>query len=54
MWGLHADDAVRPIGSSGWDALPLDLVLDAGLRVDTEVGIFELTFANALGRVPRW
>lgn len=54
VWGLHADDAVRPIGSSGWDALPLDLVLDAGLRVDTEVGIFELTFANALGRVPRW
>jgi outer membrane protein assembly factor BamA len=33
-------------------ALPLDLSADAGLRLDTEVGIFELTLANALGRVP--
>lgn len=33
------------------DALPLDLVIDAGLRVDTEIGIFELTFANAFGRI---
>jgi len=34
------------------DSLPLDLLLDAGLRLDTEVGIFELSFANALGRLP--
>jgi hypothetical protein len=33
-------------------ALPVDLVFDFGLKLDTEVGIFELTFANALGRVP--
>jgi hypothetical protein len=31
---------------------PLDLMFDVGLRLDTAVGIFELTFANALGRVP--
>jgi outer membrane protein insertion porin family len=54
VWGLHADDAVRPIGSSGWDAMPIDLLIDAGLRIDTELGIFEFTVANALGRVPRW
>jgi hypothetical protein len=34
--------------------MPVDLVLDAGLRIDTELGIFEFTIANALGRVPRW
>lgn len=54
VWGVHADDAVRPIGSSGFDALPIDLLVDAGLRIDTELGIFEFTFSNALGRVPRW
>jgi hypothetical protein len=54
VWGLQADDAVRPIGSSGWHALPVDLLIDGGLRIDTELGIFEFTVANALGRVPRW
>ncbi len=54
VWGLHADGAVRADGASGWDALPVDLVIDAGLRIDTELGIFEFTIANALGRVPRW
>jgi outer membrane protein insertion porin family len=32
--------------------LPLGLTLDAGLRLDTAVGIFELGLANAIGRVP--
>ena len=54
VWGLSSEDAVRAVGASGWDALPVDLVLDAGLRIDTELGIFEFTIANALGRVPRW
>lgn len=54
VWGLHDDGAVRAIGASGWRALPVDLVIDAGLRIDTELGIFEFTVANALGRVPRW
>jgi hypothetical protein len=30
----------------------LDLTFDVGVRLDTEVGIFELSLANALGRVP--
>lgn len=34
------------------DSLPLDLLLDAGLRLDTEIGIFELSIANGLGRLP--
>jgi hypothetical protein len=54
VWGLASQDAVKAVGASGWDAMPVDLVLDAGLRIDTELGIFEFTIANALGRVPRW
>ena len=37
-----------PIGGSG---LPIDMFIDAGLRLDTEIGTFELTVANAFGRV---
>ena len=48
LWGLAATDE-----SSGHDALPLDAVFDAGLRLDTELGVFEFTIANALGRVSR-
>ena len=32
----------------------VDLVLDVGLRIDTEIVVFEFSLANALGRVPRW
>lgn len=50
LWGLAERDPApeRRAGA----AVPVDLVLDAGLRVDTEIGIFELSFANALGRMP--
>lgn len=34
------------------DSPPIDILLDAGLRLDTEIGIFELSLANALGRLP--
>jgi hypothetical protein len=34
------------------DDMAIDAWLDAGMRLDTEIGIFELTLANALGRVP--
>lgn len=48
LWTLHA---TRELGYDAPD-LPIDLLLDAGLRLDTEIGIFELSLANALGRVP--
>ena len=38
-------DHARPEGT------PIDLYLDAGIRIDTDYGIFELTVANALGRL---
>ena len=34
------------------DSAPVDLVGDVGLRLDTEIGVFELAVGNALGRVP--
>jgi len=34
------------------DSIPVDLTLNAGLRLDTYVGVFSLSFGNALGRIP--
>jgi outer membrane protein insertion porin family len=48
LWGLGGGKDAQ--GSDR--GLPIDLLIDFGLRLDTEIGIFELTFANALGRVP--
>ena len=50
VWGL-AERHPAPERRTG-AAFPVDLLLDAGLRVDTEIGVFELSFANALGRLP--
>jgi hypothetical protein len=41
------------VGVWGLSEHPVDLVVDAGLRLDTEIGVFELTVANTLGRVSR-
>jgi len=51
LWGLADSDEVRLRDTSVWDALPIDLYADAGLRIDTDIGIFELTIGNALGRL---
>jgi outer membrane protein insertion porin family len=48
LWTLHS---TRDIGVDK-PTFPVDLLLDVGLRLDTEIGIFELSLANALGRVP--
>jgi hypothetical protein len=48
------------VGAGPWwlyDGLDLDdggigVMVDAGLRLDTEIGIFELSLANGLGRIP--
>lgn len=50
LWALATRRDV-PESDANMD-IPVDLILDAGLRIDTEIGIFELTLANALGRVP--
>jgi hypothetical protein len=51
VWALATTDDLSVRDRAVWDALPVDLVLDAGLRIDTEIGVFELTVANALGRI---
>ncbi len=51
VWALSTRDDLALRDEGVWRALPVDLMLDAGLRVDTEIGVFELTIANGLGRV---
>ncbi|MBI2894606.1 MAG: BamA/TamA family outer membrane protein [Deltaproteobacteria bacterium] len=55
--GLYAlasmDDLVLP--PSGYDGpakLPIDVTFDLGFRVDTEIGVFGLSFSNLIGLVP--
>jgi outer membrane protein assembly factor BamA len=52
VWALANAGALRVRDRPARKALPIDLLVDVGLRLDTEVGIFELTLANGLGRVP--
>jgi outer membrane protein insertion porin family len=51
-FALASGDDLRvrdgPLGRS----LPIDLTADLGVRLDTYVGIFTLSIANALGRIP--
>jgi outer membrane protein insertion porin family len=51
VWGLAESNDLRARDVALWSSLPIDLYLDAGVRVDTDVGIFELTVANGLGRL---
>ena len=41
----------RPPGHLGVASLPIDLTGDLGLRLDTYVGIFTISIANALSRI---
>ena len=51
LWGLAESSDLRLRDTSVWQALPIDVYADAGLRIDTDIGIFELTIGNALGRL---
>jgi outer membrane protein assembly factor BamA len=51
LWALADSANLRVRDTSLPDALPLDIYVDAGVRIDTDVGVFEVTFANALGRL---
>ncbi len=44
-----ADPQVRD--TTVWRALPIDLYIDLGGRVDTDDGNFELSIMNAFGRL---
>jgi outer membrane protein assembly factor BamA len=51
IWGLAEVEDIQLRDSGVWSSLPIDLYIDAGMRIDTDFGIFELTVANALGRL---
>jgi outer membrane protein assembly factor BamA len=51
LWGLAERADLQARDSSLGAALPIDVYLDAGIRLDTDIGTFELTIANALGRL---
>jgi hypothetical protein len=51
LWGLAETDNFRLRDTGVWKSLPIDVYGDIGVRLDTDVGIFELTIANALGRL---
>ena len=51
VWGLGQTDNVVLRDTGLWKSLPIDVYADAGVRIDTDVGVFELTISNALGRV---
>jgi outer membrane protein assembly factor BamA len=47
---LGSNGDFRPPGGLTWSQLPVDLTADLGLRLDTYVGIFTISIANALSR----
>jgi hypothetical protein len=51
LWGLAERSDLRSRDTSLGGALPIDLYFDAGVRIDTDIGVFEITIANALGRL---
>ncbi|MEO6771738.1 MAG: BamA/TamA family outer membrane protein [Kofleriaceae bacterium] len=51
LWGLAQTDELLLRDSGVWRSLPIDIYADAGVRIDTDIGVFELTISNALGRV---
>jgi len=50
LLGMASDGDLSPPGGLTWSKLPIDLTGDLGLRLDTYVGIFTISIANALSR----
>jgi hypothetical protein len=51
-FGMGSEGNFRDATRSGLAAWPIDLTGDLGVRLDTLIGVFTLSFANALGRIP--
>ncbi|MBC8133957.1 MAG: BamA/TamA family outer membrane protein [Deltaproteobacteria bacterium] len=51
-FGMGSKGAFRDPTRTGLGAWPVDVTGDLGVRLDTMVGVFTLSFANALGRIP--
>jgi hypothetical protein len=48
--GLASDGDFNTPGPFSWRNLPVDVTADLGLRLDTYVGIFTISIANAISR----
>jgi outer membrane protein insertion porin family len=51
VWGLAERTDLKARDTGLFASLPIDLYADAGVRLDTDIGVFEFTIANALGRL---
>lgn len=51
-FALFSREHLRERESSLRSAIPVDFTLDAGVRFDTYVGVFTVSIANAIGRIP--
>lgn len=51
-FALASDRDLRARDGAWAPAIPIDLTGDLGVRLDTAIGIFTLSVANALGRIP--
>jgi hypothetical protein len=51
LWALAETDDLRLRDAGIYKSLPMDIFVDTGIRLDTDVGVFELTVSNALGRL---
>ena len=54
LFALASRDSLRtdPKGYRGHQVVPMDLTMDIGVRVDTEVGLFVLSLANLFRLIP--
>ena len=52
IFGVGSRHDFRDPTRSGFAAWPIDLTGDLGVRLDTYIGVFTLSIANALGRLP--
>ncbi|HVZ74279.1 MAG TPA: BamA/TamA family outer membrane protein [Polyangia bacterium] len=50
LLGIGSNGDFNTPGPFSWRALPIDLTADLGLRLDTYVGIFTISIANAISR----
>jgi outer membrane protein insertion porin family len=50
MFGLASPGDFEGPERFAWHNLPIDMTADLGLRLDTYVGVFTISIANALGR----
>jgi outer membrane protein insertion porin family len=46
------DFRIDPKGYSGYEVVPMDLTMDVGIKIDTQVGVFVISLANLFRLIP--